>query len=151
MWRPLVHVRDAADAILAAATPLAGATAAPDPEREVDMAELRREVEQALADIPEQERQVLMGGTLDTALLELEILPEEEKLEVNFKDMKAELTTIYHLLQLMIKQSGDEIKMIDEHLTYLQALIVKFRGRREALENELIRVEERKKRKHKKQ
>jgi RNA polymerase sigma-70 factor (ECF subfamily) len=50
---------DARDAILAAARPLAGVTAAPDPEREVDMAELRREVEQALDDIPEQERQVL--------------------------------------------------------------------------------------------
>jgi RNA polymerase sigma-70 factor (ECF subfamily) len=50
---------DARDAILAAATPLAGVTAAPDPEREFDMGELRREVEQALADIPEQERQVL--------------------------------------------------------------------------------------------
>jgi RNA polymerase sigma-70 factor (ECF subfamily) len=50
---------DARDAILAAATPIAGVTAAPDPEREVDMAELRREVERALADIPEQERQVL--------------------------------------------------------------------------------------------
>jgi len=41
---------------------------------------------------------------------------------------------------------GDEIKMIDEHLTYLQALIVKFRSRREELENELIRIEEKKKR-----
>ena len=50
---------DARDAILAAAIPVAGVTAAPDPEREVDIAELRREVEQALADIPEQERQVL--------------------------------------------------------------------------------------------
>ena len=50
---------DARDAILAAATPVAGVTAAPDPEREVDIAELRREVEQALADIPEHERQVL--------------------------------------------------------------------------------------------
>jgi len=75
-----------------------------------------------------------------------EILPEEDKLDVNFKDMKAELTTIYHLLQLMIKPSSDEIKMVDEHLTYLQALIAKFRSRREALENELIRVEEKKKR-----
>jgi RNA polymerase sigma-70 factor (ECF subfamily) len=54
-----VSADDARDVILAAATPLAGVTAAPDPEREVDMAELRREVEQALADIPEQERQVL--------------------------------------------------------------------------------------------
>lgn len=50
---------DARDAILAASTPLSGVTAAPDPEREVDIAELRREVEQALADIPAQERQVL--------------------------------------------------------------------------------------------
>ena len=76
-----------------------------------------------------------------------DILPEEERSDVNFKDLKAELTTIYHLLQLMVKPSSDEIKMIDEHLTYLQALIVKFRSRREALENELIRQEEKRKRK----
>lgn len=50
---------DARDAILAASTPVAGVTAAPDPEREVDIAELRREVDQALAAIPDQERQVL--------------------------------------------------------------------------------------------
>jgi RNA polymerase sigma-70 factor (ECF subfamily) len=50
---------DARDAILSAATPVAGVTPALDPEREVDMAELRREVEQALAGIPDQERQVL--------------------------------------------------------------------------------------------
>src|SRR5688500_14002998 len=50
---------DARDAILAAATPVAGVTATPDPEREVDIAELRREVDQALAGIPDQERTVL--------------------------------------------------------------------------------------------
>ena len=50
---------DARDALLAAATPIAGVTAAPDPEREVDIAELRREVDQALAEIPDQERTVL--------------------------------------------------------------------------------------------
>jgi RNA polymerase sigma-70 factor (ECF subfamily) len=50
---------DARDAIMASATPISGVTAALDPETEVDMAELRREVEQALAAIPEQERQVL--------------------------------------------------------------------------------------------
>ena len=50
---------DARDAILASATPISGVTAAPDPETEVDIAELRREVEHSLADIPEQERQVL--------------------------------------------------------------------------------------------
>jgi RNA polymerase sigma-70 factor (ECF subfamily) len=50
---------DARDAILATAVPIAGVTAAPDPEREVDIAELRREVDQALALIPDLERQVL--------------------------------------------------------------------------------------------
>ena len=50
---------DARDALLAAATPVAGVTASPDPEREVDIAELRREVDQALAGIPDQERTVL--------------------------------------------------------------------------------------------
>jgi RNA polymerase sigma-70 factor (ECF subfamily) len=50
---------DARDAILARAQPVAGVTPAPDPEREVDIAELRREVDQALAAIPDQERQVL--------------------------------------------------------------------------------------------
>ena len=54
-----VAADDARDAILAAATPISGVTAAADPEREIDVAELRREVEQALASIPEQERQVL--------------------------------------------------------------------------------------------
>jgi len=82
----------------------------------------------------------------DAIMRRYEILPEEDKLNISFKDMKAELTTIYHLLQLMIKQSSDEVKMVDEHLTYLQALIVKFRTKREGLENELIRLEERKKR-----
>jgi len=84
---------------------------------------------------------------IDAISRRYEILPDEDKLNVNFKDMKSELTTIYHLLQLMIKPSSDEVKMIDEHLTYLQALIVKFRARREELENELIRVEEKRKRK----
>lgn len=50
---------DARDAILAGSTPISGVTAAPDPEHEVDVAELRREVEQAMASIPDQERQVL--------------------------------------------------------------------------------------------
>lgn len=56
---------DARDALLAAAIPLAGVTAAPDPEREVDLAELRTEVDRALAGIPEQERQVLQLAYYD--------------------------------------------------------------------------------------
>ncbi len=83
----------------------------------------------------------------DAMIRRYEILPQEELEPTNFQDIKAELTTIYHLLQLMVKTPSDEVKMIDEHLTYLQAVIRKFRGKRETLENELFRLEERKKRK----
>ena len=83
----------------------------------------------------------------DAMIRRYEILPQEELEPTNFQDIKAELTTLYHLLQLMVKTPSDEVKMIDEHLTYLQAVIRKFRGKRETLENELYRLEERKKRK----
>jgi len=105
-----------------------------------------------LAEVTERALEILthyndIRHLIDAISRRYEILPEEDKLNVNFKDMKSELTTIYHLLQLMIKPSRDEIKMIDEHLTYLQALIVKFRAKREELENDLIRAEEKRKRK----
>ncbi|MBA7594731.1 Tubulin-like protein CetZ [subsurface metagenome] len=83
----------------------------------------------------------------DAMIRRYEILPEDEFPPINFQDFKAELTTLYHLLQLMVKHASDEVKMIDEHLTYLQAIVGKFRGRKEAMENELYRLEERQKRK----
>ena len=83
----------------------------------------------------------------DAVMRRYEILPPEEEPPVNFKENRAELTTLYHVLQLMIKSPSDEVKMIDEHVTYLKAILGKFRGRKEAIENELIRLEERRKRK----
>jgi hypothetical protein len=83
----------------------------------------------------------------DAMIRRYDILPQDELQPINFQWIKSELTTLYHLLQLMVKTPQDEVKMIDEHLTYLQAIIGKFRGRREAVENEIFRLEERKKRK----
>ena len=83
----------------------------------------------------------------DAMVRRYDVLPKGEFEPINFQDHKAELTTIYHLLQLMIKPASDEVKMIDEHLTYLQAIVSKFRGRKEALDNEVFRLEEKKKRK----
>ena len=83
----------------------------------------------------------------DAMIRRYEILPQDEFQPINFQDFKAELTTLYHLLQLMVKHASDEVKMIDEHLTYLQAIVGKFRGRKEVMENELYRLEERQKRK----
>jgi len=83
----------------------------------------------------------------DAMIRRYEILPQDELKPTNFLEIKSELTTLYHVLQLMVKTPQDEVKMIDEHLTYLQAIIGKFRGKREDIENELYRLEERKKRK----
>jgi hypothetical protein len=105
-----------------------------------------------LTDLTEKTLQILrfyneIRHLTDAMIRRYEILPQDELQPINFKDIKAELTTLYHLLQLMIKPPSDEVKMIDEHLTYLQATIGKFRSRREALDNELFRLEERRKRK----
>lgn len=51
--------RRAPDSALMSATPVAGVTAAVDPEQVVDEAWLRTEVERALAEIPANERQVI--------------------------------------------------------------------------------------------
>jgi len=82
----------------------------------------------------------------DAVMRRYEILPREEEPPISFNEIKAELTTLYHILQLMIKSPSDEVKMIDEHLTYLQAILGKLRGRKETLENEIIRLGERGKR-----
>jgi hypothetical protein len=82
----------------------------------------------------------------DAMIRRYDILPKDELQPINFQEIKSELTTLYHLLQLMVKTPQDEVKMIDEHLTYLQALIGKFRSKREATENDIFRLEERKKR-----
>jgi len=50
---------DARDVVLASSTPLSGVTAPADPERHLDMAVLREEVERALAGMPDVERQVI--------------------------------------------------------------------------------------------
>ena len=61
----------------------------------------------------------------DAMIRRYEILPQEELQPINFQEIKSELTTLYHLLQLMVKTPSDEVKMIDEHLTYLQAIVGK--------------------------
>lgn len=76
-----------------------------------------------------------------------EILQESEEASRRLQDNKTELTTIYHLLQLMMRTPSEEVKMIDEHLTYLHGMIAKLRSRKEGVANKLTRLEEQKKRK----
>ena len=81
----------------------------------------------------------------DAMIRRYDILPQDELQPINFQVIKSELTTLYHLLQLMLRTPQDEVKRIDEHLTYLQAIIGKFRGKREVVEIETFRLEEKRK------
>jgi hypothetical protein len=76
-------------------------------------------------------------------------LPEQEFQSTlkNLKDMRSELTSIYHILQLMLKTPFDEAKIIDEHLTYIHGIIAKLRDEKGVIDNELVRIQEMKKRK----
>jgi hypothetical protein len=76
-----------------------------------------------------------------------EVLPEAEFQLNEIRDIKAELATIYLLIQLMLRTPQDEVKMIDEHLAYVSGIISKRMERRSDQESEVIRVQEGMKRK----
>ena len=65
----------------------------------------------------------------------------------DLKDMQSELATIYLMVQLMLRTPQDEAKMIEEHLAYINGIIVKRAAKRNDLDNEVIRIQESKKRK----
>jgi len=76
-----------------------------------------------------------------------ETLPESDAELQNLVDIKSELSTLYLVVQLMLRTPTDEAKMIDEHLTYLNEIMDKFMGKKAVVDNELTRVQENKKRK----
>jgi hypothetical protein len=74
------------------------------------------------------------------------VIPDSEEVSKELKSTRTELTTLYHLVQLMLRTPADEAKMIDEHLTYLSGMMTKLRDKKGEIDNELQRVQERKKR-----
>lgn len=76
-----------------------------------------------------------------------EALPECKNEIEALKDIRSELGTIYLLIQLMLRTPADESKMIDEHLTYVNDVLAKRMQKRGNFENEVLRVQETKKRK----
>jgi hypothetical protein len=76
-----------------------------------------------------------------------ELLPESEADLDELKNIRSELSTLYLMMQLMLRAPSDEIKMIDEHLTYINEVKSVFLVKKNDVENELLRVQETKKRK----
>ena len=83
----------------------------------------------------------------DALIRYYEVLPECQAELAELKDIQNELPTIYLVIQLMLRTPADESKMIDEHLTYINEILSKRMQKRGNFDNEVMRVQETKKRK----
>ena len=83
----------------------------------------------------------------DALIRYYEVLPESEAEMKELQDIQAELSTVYLMVQLMLRSPQDEIKIIDEHLSYLNGIKTKYLDKRNCVDNDFIRIQESKKRK----
>ncbi len=83
----------------------------------------------------------------DALIRYYEVLPESQAELAELRDIEKELATIYLVIQLMLRTPADEAKMIDEHLTYISEILSKRMQKRGNFDNEVMRVQEIKKRK----
>ena len=83
----------------------------------------------------------------DALMRYYEVLPECKAELEDLKAIQVELGTIYLIIQLMLRTPADESRMIDEHLTYVNEILTQRMQKRGNFDNEVIRVQEIKKRK----
>jgi hypothetical protein len=76
-----------------------------------------------------------------------EVLPESDAELLELRNIRSELSTLYLMMQLMLRTPADESKMIDEHLAYVSEVKSIFVNKKADIENELLRIQEAKKRK----
>jgi hypothetical protein len=76
-----------------------------------------------------------------------EALPECAAEKSELREIQTELGTLYLMIQLMLRSPQDEAKMIDEHITYLNGILSKRMEKRSVVDNEVMRIQESKKRK----
>jgi hypothetical protein len=83
----------------------------------------------------------------DALIRYYEVLPECQAELQELHDIQDELGILYLVIQLMLRTPTDEVKMIDEHLTYINEILSKRMQKRGNYDNEVMRVIETKKRK----
>ncbi len=82
----------------------------------------------------------------DALIQYYQVLPECQIELEDLKNIQNELATIYLIIQLMLRTPADEVRMIDEHLTYVNEILAQRMQKRADYDNEVMRVQEMKKR-----
>ncbi len=75
------------------------------------------------------------------------MMPESDAELSELQNIRSELSTLYLMMQLMLRTPQDEKRMIDEHLTYVNEVKSIFLAKKADAENQLLFVQEGKKRK----
>ena len=74
-------------------------------------------------------------------------LPESNSELTELKDIRSQLSTLYLVVQLMLRTPSDEAKMIEEHLSYIHEVRNNSMNKRGSIDEDLVTVQEEKKRK----
>jgi hypothetical protein len=83
----------------------------------------------------------------DALIRYYKVLPECQCQLEDLEDIQWELSTIYLVIQLMLRTPFDESKMIDDHLAYINEILTNRMQKRGNYDNEVTRIQETKKRK----
>ena len=76
-----------------------------------------------------------------------EVMPESEAELNDLRNIRSVLSTLYLMMQLMLRTPYDERRMIDEHLTYLNEIKGVLFLKKNDVDNDLLRIEDAKRRK----
>jgi hypothetical protein len=83
----------------------------------------------------------------DEVIKYYEGIPDSETELKDLKNIRAQLSTLYLVVQLMLRRPSDEAKMIDDHLSYINEVMGKMMDKRGFIDNELVIIQEEKQRK----
>lgn len=73
--------------------------------------------------------------------------PESETELKDLEEIRSQLSTLYLVIQLMLRTPYDEVKMIEEYLNYIHEVKDKVMNKKAFVEDELVMIQEEKKRK----
>ena len=83
----------------------------------------------------------------ETLIKYYEGFPESDSELTDLENIRSQLSTLYLVVQLMLRTPSDEAKMIEEHLSYIHDVRSKAMNKRGSIDNDLVIIQEEKQRK----